>query len=67
MEVFTNSFRNGSRRRLSAITDFFKKLMAGRQSQSERFAVPRLCPFCKLITPRGNPFCLECGKSLKEA
>ena len=28
-------------------------------------ASPRMCPFCGLITPRSNPFCLECGKALR--
>jgi len=31
------------------------------------FAAQRICPFCKLITPRYKTCCLECGKSLKPA
>jgi hypothetical protein len=31
------------------------------------FASQRMCPFCGLITPRYEAYCLECGKSLKPA
>lgn len=31
------------------------------------FASQRVCPFCRLITPRYETCCLECGKALKPA
>jgi predicted amidophosphoribosyltransferase len=31
------------------------------------FASQRVCPFCGLITPRYEEYCLECGKALKAA
>ena len=34
--------------------------MAGYGSQ-------KMCPYCGLITSRSKAFCLECGKSLKDA
>jgi hypothetical protein len=31
------------------------------------FASQRVCPFCRLITPRYETCCLECGKAIKPA
>ena len=31
------------------------------------FASQRVCPFCRLITPRYETCCLECGKALRPA
>jgi hypothetical protein len=31
------------------------------------FASQRVCPFCRLITPRNEICCLECGKVLRPA
>jgi hypothetical protein len=31
------------------------------------FATQRVCPFCKLITPRHESSCLECGGTFKAA
>ena len=34
---------------------------------NDTFPRQRMCPFCGLITARGKPYCLECGKALKPA
>ena len=31
------------------------------------FASQRVCPFCRLITPRHETRCLECGKAFRTA
>jgi hypothetical protein len=31
------------------------------------FASQRVCPFCRLITPRHETCCLECGEVLRPA
>jgi hypothetical protein len=37
------------------------------KNRGSKVASPGMCPFCGLITPRSQPFCLECGKSLRGA
>jgi len=31
------------------------------------YGAQKMCPYCGLITSRSKAFCLECGKSLKDA
>jgi len=55
--------RERFRRRLAAIPEALKRLLAALKPQDREFASQRMCPFCGLITPRSKAFCLECGKS----
>ena len=41
--------------------------LVGMEARGGDFHSRRMCPFCGLITPRYETFCLECGKSLKPA
>jgi hypothetical protein len=38
-----------------------------RKTYRREFGSQRMCPFCGLITSRSKPYCLECGRSLKES
>jgi len=54
------------RRSLGVLSAWAKRL-AGKKPREKEFAPQRMCPFCGLITPRGELYCLECGKSFKPA
>ena len=54
--------RNRFRKRLAVIVNFFS--FAATEPATQNFGSQRMCPFCRLITPRSGRFCLECGKSL---
>jgi hypothetical protein len=54
------------RNSLGFLSALAKKLV-GMKPRDNEFAPQRMCPFCGLITPRGNVYCLECGKSFKPA
>jgi len=51
---------------LAFITEPLSKFFAT-QTYRRDFGSQRMCPFCGLITSRSKPFCLECGKTLREA
>jgi len=33
--------------------------------RNTNLSTQRMCPFCGLITPRRERYCMECGKSIK--
>ncbi len=55
--------RDRFRKKLAGIIDFFSISIATHKVATQRVGSQRMCPFCKLITPRSGRFCLECGKS----
>jgi hypothetical protein len=57
---FSNRFRN----RIATIRDSFAKLYGLLKPATQELRPQRMCPSCGLITPRAQPFCLECGKLL---
>ena len=67
MESYVRPLRNRLRRRLAFIADGCGKLLAIFIPRARRVRAPRICPFCGLITPRSNLYCLECGKAFKLA
>jgi hypothetical protein len=58
-------FRKHLGRRLAAIANFFAKLFVTFKPPAQTVGSQRMCPFCGLITPRAERFCLECGKLLR--
>jgi hypothetical protein len=58
-------FRKHLGRRFAAIANFFVKLLVTFKPPAQTVGSQRMCPFCGLITPRSERFCLECGKSLR--
>jgi hypothetical protein len=52
-------------RSLRAFLAAFARKLLGIKPHDGDFALQRICPFCGLITPRYETFCLECGKLLK--
>jgi len=56
-------FCNRVRKWLAALEEKSRGLQAARESPT--FAAQRICPFCRLITPRSEPSCMECGKPFK--
>jgi hypothetical protein len=54
-------------RSLRAFIGASLRKLLGMEPRDGDFASQRMCPFCGLITPRYETFCLECGKSLKPA
>ena len=55
--------RDRFRKKLRSIIDFFSMSNVTHKIAAQRPGSQRMCPFCKLITPRSGRFCLECGKS----
>ena len=49
----------------SFIIGIFKNLGGRSQRPEHQYGGQRMCPFCGLITPRAERFCLECGKPLR--
>jgi predicted amidophosphoribosyltransferase len=58
-------FRPSFRRRLTLAREFLAKLLLLLRPEAREVRTQRMCPFCGLITPRVNRFCLECGKPLQ--
>jgi hypothetical protein len=57
--------RNGFRSRIADILGSFTKLFGMVKPAAPACGTQRMCPSCGLITPRGKPLCLECGKPLR--
>lgn len=53
------------RNRLALILDSVSKLFRILKPVAHELGSQRMCPSCGLITPRAQPFCLECGKPLR--
>jgi|HubBroStandDraft_6_1064221.scaffolds.fasta_scaffold14988_3 predicted amidophosphoribosyltransferase len=53
------------RNRLALILDSFTRLFRILKPVAQELGSQRMCPSCGLITPRAQPFCLECGKPLR--
>jgi len=49
---------------LGFLSALVKKLLRMKPRDTD-LGPQRMCPFCRLITPRCERYCLECGKSLK--
>jgi hypothetical protein len=62
-KTMARRFSNRFRRRIATIQDSFAKLL-GFLKPAQELRSQRMCPSCGLITPRAQPFCLECGKLL---
>jgi hypothetical protein len=65
--VTMSRLRDRLRKRLTGIADSCSRLITTIKPTTQNFASQRMCPFCRLITPRSGRFCLECGKSLGNA
>jgi hypothetical protein len=61
-----SSFLFWVRGMVEAIRDSVRKRFTA-ETYPGKFPSQRMCPFCGLITARAKAFCLECGKSLREA
>jgi hypothetical protein len=55
------------RRGIAPVKASLSKFLASISPANREVATQRICPFCSLITPRSNAFCLECGKSFAPA
>src|SRR5580658_4398508 len=67
MQRTFRELRNDVRKGLARIARSLTQRYASLKPQTGRFASPRMCPFCGLITPRTKSSCVECGKSLAPA
>jgi hypothetical protein len=54
-------------KKLAVITDLFSRVITTTKAPTQNFGSQRVCPFCNLITPRSEGFCLECGRSFGNA
>lgn len=63
--VLPPPFHKPLRRLLVWLTDLPTRLLAILKPRNRNSKAQRMCPFCGLITPRSQRFCLECGKPLK--
>ena len=59
--------RDRFRKKLASIVDTRLRLIGTIKPIAQGFGSQRMCPFCKLITPRSQRSCLECGKAFGNA
>ena len=66
-EMTFGRFRYRFYRRLTGIAESCSRLTRNFRPAPQDSVSQRMCPFCKLITPRSGRRCLECGKSFGTA